>query len=263
MRISPRWNENRDVTEAMRTKESAHDYRYFPEPDLPPFTADAAFLASVEASLVELPEARVRRFVGTFGLPEAQAEFLCEEKPLADFFEESVRLGADPQPAALWLAADVRKHLNRLGTTIGTGPLTPARFAQLLALLASRRIHGRIAKAVLDAVFAEDKDPAAIIAEKGWEQITDRREVGRHIDAVLAANVRVVETIRGGDSRPVSFLVGEIMRATSGRADPGLVQELVRRLSAAAPTPRAAAARTPPPSATTGAAAPPACVPPR
>jgi aspartyl-tRNA(Asn)/glutamyl-tRNA(Gln) amidotransferase subunit B len=140
----------------------------------------------------------------------------------------SVRLGADPQSAALWLAADVRKHLNRLGTTIGTGPLTPARFAQLLALLASRRIHGRIAKAVLDAVFAEDKDPEAIIAEKGWEQITDRREVGRHIDAVLAANAGVVETIRGGDARPVSFLVGEIMRATSGRADPGLVQELVR-----------------------------------
>ncbi len=222
------WNENRDVTEAMRTKESAHDYRYFPEPDLPPFTADAAFLASVEASLVELPEARVHRFVATLGLPEAQAEFLCEEKPLADFFEESVRLGADPQSAALWLAADVRKHLNRLGTTIGTGPLTPARFAQLLALLASRRIHGRIAKAVLDAVFAEDKDPEAIITEKGWEQITDRREVGRHIDAVLAANAVVVETIRGGDARPVAFLVGEIMRATSGRADPGLVQELVR-----------------------------------
>jgi aspartyl-tRNA(Asn)/glutamyl-tRNA(Gln) amidotransferase subunit B len=222
------WNENRDVTEGMRTKESAHDYRYFPEPDLPPFTADAAFLASVEASLVELPEARVRRFVATLVLPEATAEFLCEEKPLADFFEESVRLGADPQSAALWLAADVRKHLNRLGTTIGTGPLTAARFAQLLALLASRRIHGRIAKAVLDAVFAEDKDPEAIIAEKGWEQITDRREVGRHIDAVLAANPGVVETIRRGDARPVAFLVGEIMRATSGRADPGLVQELVR-----------------------------------
>jgi aspartyl-tRNA(Asn)/glutamyl-tRNA(Gln) amidotransferase subunit B len=222
------WNENRDVTEGMRTKESAHDYRYFPEPDLPPFTADDAFLAAVEASLVELPEARARRFVVSFGLAEAQALFLCEEKALADFFEESVRLGADPQAAVLWLAADVRKHLNRLGAAIGSGPLTPARFAQLLALLASRRIHGRIAKAVLEAVFAEDKDPERIIAEKGWEQITDRREVGRHVDAVLAANPGVVASIRGGDARPVAFLVGEIMRVTSGRADPGLVQELVR-----------------------------------
>jgi aspartyl-tRNA(Asn)/glutamyl-tRNA(Gln) amidotransferase subunit B len=222
------WNENRDATEGMRTKESAHDYRYFPEPDLPPFTADAAFLASVEASLVELPGPRARRFAASFGLAEAQTDFLCEEKSLADFFEESVRLGADPQSAALWLAADVRKHLNRLGTSIGTGPLTPARFAQLLAMLASRRIHGRIAKAVLEAVFAEGKDPERIIAERGWEQITDRREVGRHVDAVLAANAGVVETIRRGDARPVAFLVGEIMRATSGRADPGLVQELVR-----------------------------------
>jgi aspartyl-tRNA(Asn)/glutamyl-tRNA(Gln) amidotransferase subunit B len=222
------WNENRDVTEGMRTKESAYDYRYFPEPDLPPFTADASFLASVEALLVELPRDRARQFVASYGLPEAQADFLCEEKALADFFEESVHLGADPQSAALWLAADVRKHLNRLGTSIDAGPLTSARFAELLSLLASHRIHGRIAKAVLDAVFAEDKDPVAIIAEKGWEQITDRREVGRHVDAVLAANPGVVETIRGGDARPVAFLVGEIMRVTSGRADPGLVQELVR-----------------------------------
>ncbi len=222
------WNENRDCTEGMRIKESSQDYRYFPEPDLPPFTADAPFIAGVEEALVELPEARRRRFTDQYQLSEPQAAFLCEERELADYFEQAVRRGAEPQASATWLAADVRKVLNRTGGSIGKTPLTPARFAELLGLLGSHRIHGRIAKAVLDAVFEEDKDPAAIIRERGWEQITDRSALLPHVDAVIGANPRVVETVRGGDARPAAFLVGEVMRATSGRAEPGLVQELVR-----------------------------------
>jgi aspartyl-tRNA(Asn)/glutamyl-tRNA(Gln) amidotransferase subunit B len=222
------WNENRDCTEAMRVKESAHDYRYFPEPDLPPFTADPAFLAEVEAALVELPEARRRRFAEQYQLSEAQAAFVCEERELADFFEQTVRHGAEGQAVATWLAADVRKVLNRLGRPLAETPLTPKRLAELLALLAARRIHGRIAKAVLDAVFEEGKDPSAIIRERGWEQITDRAALLPHVDAALGAHPKVVEAVRGGDARPAAYLVGEVMRATSGRAEPGLVQELVR-----------------------------------
>jgi aspartyl-tRNA(Asn)/glutamyl-tRNA(Gln) amidotransferase subunit B len=164
------WNENRDVTESMRTKESSSDYRYFPEPDLPPFVPDAAFLARIEAAQVELPEDRKRRFMQAFGLSEEQADFLCEEKATADYYERTLSLGAEPRSAALWLASDVKKHVNRSGVALAAGPLTPERLAQLLTLLAEKRIHGKIAKAVLDAVFAEQKDPLAIIREKGWEQ---------------------------------------------------------------------------------------------
>jgi aspartyl-tRNA(Asn)/glutamyl-tRNA(Gln) amidotransferase subunit B len=223
------WNENRDVTESMRIKESSSDYRYFPEPDLPPFAPDKAFLRHVEDSLVELPEARIRRLIDSFDLSEEQADFLCDEKSTADYYEETVRRGADPRSAALWLASDVKKHLNRAGVTLSESPLTPARFAELLSLLAAKRIHGKIAKSVLDSVFAEDKDPLAIIREKGWEQITDPAVLGGYLEKVLQANAAAVAAIKAGDHRPTTFLIGEMMRETSGRADPALVQALVKQ----------------------------------
>ncbi|HUI72839.1 MAG TPA: Asp-tRNA(Asn)/Glu-tRNA(Gln) amidotransferase subunit GatB [Spirochaetia bacterium] len=223
------WNENRDVTEGMRTKESSSDYRYFPEPDLPPFVPDEAFLARIDASLVELPQARRTRFLEQFHLSEEQADFLCDERATADYFEETVRLGADPQSAALWLAADVKKHLNRTGSSLSGGPLSPGRLAELLGLMAAKRIHGKIAKAVLEKVFEENKDPLAIIQEKGWEQITDPTALGVHVDAVMKANPSIVASIRAGDSRLITFLIGEIMKKTSGRAEPELVQGIVRK----------------------------------
>jgi len=222
------WNENRDVTESMRTKETSSDYRYFPEPDLPPFAPDAAFLAAVEKSLVELPHARRQRFLETFQLTEEQADFLCEEKATADYFEKVISLGAEPRSAALWLASDVKKLLNRTGTSLAESPLSPERLAAMLTLLAQKRIHGRIAKAVVETVFAENKDPLQIIQEKGWEQITDPQVLSRTIEKVMAANASAVASIRAGDNRPTTFLVGEIMRETSGRADPALVQSLVK-----------------------------------
>jgi aspartyl-tRNA(Asn)/glutamyl-tRNA(Gln) amidotransferase subunit B len=222
------WNENRDVTESMRSKESSSDYRYFPEPDLPPFAPDKAFLQSVEESLVELPEPRKARFMEAYQLSEEQADFLCEEKPTADYFEEAVRLGAEPRSAALWLASDVKKVLNRTGAALADSPLTPARLAEMLTLLAQKKIHGRIAKAVLDAVFSEHKDPAEIIREKGWEQITDPAVLGGYMEKVMAAHPAAVASIRAGDNKPTTFLIGEIMKETSGRADPALVQALVK-----------------------------------
>ena len=165
----------------------------------------------------------------TLGLSEDQADFLCEERATADFFEAAVARGADAHSAALWLASDVKKHLNRTGLSLAQCPLTPSRLAELLTLLAGKRIHGKIAKAVLDAVFAEDKDPLVIIKEKGWEQITDPALLAAAMAKVLAANPAAVASIRAGDSRPTTFLIGEIMKATSGRADPALVQALVKQ----------------------------------
>ncbi|MCG8479341.1 MAG: Asp-tRNA(Asn)/Glu-tRNA(Gln) amidotransferase subunit GatB [Spirochaetales bacterium] len=221
------WNENRDLTESMRTKESSHDYRYFPEPDLPHFRTSEAFLAEGEGRLVELPAARRARFVREYGLGAAQADFLCDEKAGADFFESTVAAGAEAEQVAIWLAGDVRKQLNRRAETLEAAALTPKRLADLLHMLADGTIHGKIAKQVLELVFEEDKDPAAIIRERGWEQITDRDELGRIVDEVLSSNPRAAEQIAGGDTKPVGFLVGRIMKATSGRADPHVVQTIL------------------------------------
>jgi len=230
------WNENRDVSESMRVKESSNDYRYFPEPDLPPFRTDAAFLESVEASLVELPRARVARFVEQYGLSEAQAEFLCAERPEADYFEEVVAAGqpagCDAGTVAVWLMGDVQKQLNRDGIALVDSPLTAARLAQLLTLLAEGRIHGKLAKQTLSAVFEADQDPEQIIADRGWEQITDRSRIESIVDAVIANHPEAVAQIKDGDARPHGFLVGQVMKASSGRADPAVVQDILRgRLS--------------------------------
>ncbi len=222
------WNENRDISEAMRTKEEANDYRYFPDPDLPPFTADEAFLSAVDDSLVELPPIRKERMIRDYGLLESQAEFLCDEKDRADFFEETIHRGAEPTQVASWMGSDVAKLLNRTGSDLTSSPLTPARLAALLGLLQERRIHGKIAKQVLEAVFDEDKSPEMIIDEKGWEQITDRNRLGQIVDQVIEANPKAVDSIREGDVKPMGFLVGQVMKATSGRAEPQLVQEILK-----------------------------------
>jgi len=216
------------VTEGMRSKESAFDYRYFPEPDLPPFRPGPEFLASVEQALVELPHLRRQRLSAELGLSEAQADFLCEEKEPAAYFERAVALGADPQAAAAWLASDVQKILKREGQTLAGCPLSPERLAELLELIGSRRIHGRIAKQVLEVVFEEDKPPGEIIAQRGWEQIVGRDQLEPLLEAVLAQNPRPAEQLAGGDSKPLSFLIGAVMKTTSGRADPAVVKALLQ-----------------------------------
>ena len=221
------WNENRDVSESMRVKEASNDYRFFPEPDLPPFRTTPEFLERVESALVELPRLRTPRFAQDYALTEAQAEFLCEERAVADWFEEAVRLGAGAAAAAIWLMGDVQKLLNRTGVKLESSPLTPARFAALLALLDAGRIHGKLAKQTLEAVFSDNADPERIIADRGWEQISDPAEIGRMVDEILTRHPQAVEQIRQGDARPRGFLVGQVMQASSGRADPELVQRLL------------------------------------
>ncbi|MGM0675072.1 MAG: Asp-tRNA(Asn)/Glu-tRNA(Gln) amidotransferase subunit GatB [Spirochaetota bacterium] len=223
------WNENRDVTETMRVKESANDYRYFPEPDLPPFHATEAFLETVEQGLVELPVARRERFMQTYGLSSSQADFICEERPVADYFEEAVGLGADPLSAASWLATDVQKELNREEVELTESALSAERFASLLMLLAEHRIHGKIAKQTLRAVFREDKDPETIIEENGWEQITDSTVLKGYVDKAIEDNPHAVGEIRAGNAKPMGFLVGQIMKATNGRAEPQRLNALLRQ----------------------------------
>ncbi len=223
------WNENRDLTISMRVKESENDYRYFPDPDLPPFRPTREFLEEVEKALVELPDIRVKRFIKQYGLTKSQADFLCDEKHTADFYEETVKLGADSNKTALWLASDVQKMLNRFNIELKHSPLTPTRLYELLHLLDTKRIHGRIAKQVLEKIFEENKNPTEIIRENNWEQITDPKEIEKIVREVMEENPESVKQIKNGDTKPMGFLIGQIMKKTSGRAEPGIVQNVLRK----------------------------------
>lgn len=222
------WDEQQGVTEVMRRKESAHDYRYFPEPDLPPFLTSEGFLTEVEDSLVELPVAKRRRFGEQYALSETLVDFLCDEKPIADFFERTVDFGAQPQQVAVWLSGDIRKILNRENVTLDRSPFTPERLSELITLVSEGKISGRIAKDVVELVFSEDKSPAAVVAEQGWEQVADSGSIEPMVDRVIEEQQKAVEQIVSGDVKPIGFLVGQVMKASSGKADPKLVQKLLR-----------------------------------
>lgn len=219
------WNENRDQTESMRTKENANDYRYFPDPDLPVFYADEAFLQEVEEFQIELPLLRRERYRREYSLSEAQANFLCEEKPLADYFEACVGMGADPLQAATWLGSDVQKELNRNPGDLDSSPLSPRRLVEILSLLQSKRIHGRIAKQVLAAVFKEDNDPEAIIKKNNWEQITSPDEITALVQAVMEENPQALQDPKADSEKMLKFFMGKVMKKSSGRVEPRLLQE--------------------------------------
>jgi aspartyl-tRNA(Asn)/glutamyl-tRNA(Gln) amidotransferase subunit B len=228
------WNENRDQTEPMRTKENAQDYRFFPEPDLPVFSPDPAFLASVEASLVELPQERIRRVEAEYGLPAEQAELICDEKAEADYFEaalgEAEKLGLKKHDAVgritHWLLSDIRHILNREGIAIGSLKLNPRRLASLAALTASGRLSGKNAKQALEAVIAEDRDPEEIVRDRGWERLSDPAQIARVVQAVHQAEALVFAEIRAANPKRrrtlTAYLVGKVLERTGGRADPGI-----------------------------------------
>ena len=201
------WDEERSVTESMRTKEQAHDYRYFPEPDLPPFRPDRDFLDKVEKAQVELPLSRKRRLVEEFGLSEDQAEYIVEEKPAADYFEQVVGLGADAATAAKWIMGNVAKELNQhemskadLGSE--NCNLSAERLTNLLKMLAENKIHGKIAAQTLSAVFNENKDPDVIVKEKGWDSAADEGDLEKIVQQIIEENPKAAEQIKGGDQKP-------------------------------------------------------------
>ncbi|MCY4377554.1 MAG: Asp-tRNA(Asn)/Glu-tRNA(Gln) amidotransferase subunit GatB [Spirochaetaceae bacterium] len=222
------WNENRDVTTPMRVKESDSDYRYFPEPDLPPLRPDASFLESVDAAQVELPMALRDRLAAEHGLSGAQAEFLSEERATAELFERAVAAGADAQQAARWLAGDVRRLLNRTGMTLAQSPLSAARLGELLELIDTGAISGKIAKGVLESVLADDLAPAEVVERQGLRLIADEAELGGYVDAAIAAFPEAAAQMRQGDGRPVGFLIGEVMKRTGGRAAPEPLRRMLQ-----------------------------------
>ncbi|MDA3852345.1 MAG: Asp-tRNA(Asn)/Glu-tRNA(Gln) amidotransferase subunit GatB [Spirochaetaceae bacterium] len=221
------WNENRDQTEVMRTKEEAEDYRYFPEPDLPIFRPDQTFFDLVESGLVELPLTRKHRMMEEYKLSADQAEYIHDDLYLADYFEEAVKLGGDSVQLFAWLSSDVKKLLNRENLSLQDSPLTASWLTELLELISSEAISGKIAKKVLDFVFSDKKSPKTIVEEKGMSQVSDPAVLTAAVDKVMAANPDVVEAIKGGDNKQRGFLMGQLMKETGGKAAPVPLQKIL------------------------------------
>jgi aspartyl-tRNA(Asn)/glutamyl-tRNA(Gln) amidotransferase subunit B len=218
----------RGVTRPMRSKEEAHDYRYFPDPDLLPLVLDPDWVTRLRAELPELPDAKKARFMAQHGLTAEDAAVLVAERETAQFYEQVAR-GGDPKTAANWVMGDLFGALNRLGLGIERSPVSPQQMGALIDLIAEGTISGRLAKEVFAEMVASGTDPAAIVEAKGLRQVTDAGAIAAAIDAVLAANVDKVGQYRAGRDKLYGFFVGQVMRATQGKANPALVNELLKK----------------------------------
>ncbi|MCH5586524.1 Asp-tRNA(Asn)/Glu-tRNA(Gln) amidotransferase subunit GatB [Shimazuella sp. AN120528] len=224
-----RWSEEQNTIKIMRSKEEAHDYRYFPEPDLVSLHIDEAWKQAIQAELPELPDQRIAKYKSEFGLPAYDAGVLTSTRALADFFEDTVAKGADPKLAANWLLSEVLGFLNNQGLELKDTLLTSAHLAEMITLIQKGTISSKIAKDVLKEVLVTGKKPAAIVEEKGWVQISDEGAIKAAVVEVLDANPKIVEELKSGRDKVIGFLVGQVMKATKGKANPQLVNQLIRQ----------------------------------
>ena len=218
---------NSGVTRSMRGKEEAHDYRYFPDPDLVPLVISNDWVEDVRLSLPELPEAKRSRYLTELGLTDYDAEVLTASRELADFFEACLAAGSPAKSAANWVMGEVTRKLNDEGKGIADSPVTPLLLTALLKLIEAGTISGKIAKTVFDEMWSTGKEPTVIVEEKGLVQVSDTGEIERIIDEVMAANQGQVEEYRSGKEKVFGFFVGQVMRASKGKANPALVNELL------------------------------------
>jgi aspartyl-tRNA(Asn)/glutamyl-tRNA(Gln) amidotransferase subunit B len=222
------FDSGRGVTRSMRSKEDAHDYRYFPDPDLLPLVLEEDWIAALKATLPELPDAKRARFMQLYGLTPYDAAVLVAEKATADFYE-TVAQGRDPKIAANWVTGDFFAALNRLGRSIEDPPVTAAALGGLLDLIADNTINGRIAKDVFEAMVETGKDAATIVDEKGLRQVTDIGAIDAAVDRILAANPDKVAEYRSGKDKLFGFFVGQTMKVMAGKGNPALVNETLKR----------------------------------
>ena len=224
------WDVERALTEAMRSKEEAHDYRYFPDPDLPQLKVSPAWIAEIAQVLPELPLAKRDRFLADYGLSEVDAETLTQSKSLAEFFEAAVKLyKKDPKKVANWIQTELLRELNQEGIEITAAKITPSHLAELLQLIDAGTISGKIAKEIFVKVYQSGRNPKAIVAEAGVQQVSDAGTLEPIIAELIAAHPKEVERYRGGQAQLIGFFVGQLMQATHGQANPKLVNELLRK----------------------------------
>jgi aspartyl-tRNA(Asn)/glutamyl-tRNA(Gln) amidotransferase subunit B len=224
------YDPDRGETRSMRSKEEANDYRYFPDPDLLPLAIDAATIEAVRATLPELPDEKAARFARDHGLSEYDAGVLTASRETAEYYESVVRsLGGNPKLAANWVMGELSGALNRDGLDVVQSRIDAAGLAGLLARIADDTISGKIAKEVFEAMWTEGRDADAIIEAKGLKQITDTSAIERAIDEVMAKNPQQLADYRGGKDKLFGFFVGQVMKATQGKANPAQLNELLKR----------------------------------
>ncbi|HET9724872.1 MAG TPA: Asp-tRNA(Asn)/Glu-tRNA(Gln) amidotransferase subunit GatB [Actinomycetota bacterium] len=226
------WDEDGGATHTLRSKEEAFDYRYFPEPDLPPLEPDAAWVEEIRASLPELPAAKRSRYVRELGLKPEQALLLADTSAHAAFFEQTLALGADPRAAANWITQDLAGLANRAHVELPEARVTPAHVADLVRLVADGTVSATGAKQVLEVAFETGEPAEAIVEDRGLRQVTDTSALEAWVDEAIAGNPGPVEQFRGGKEGVLGFLVGQVMKRSGGSANPKVVNELLReRLS--------------------------------
>ncbi|PWK14811.1 Asp-tRNA(Asn)/Glu-tRNA(Gln) amidotransferase subunit GatB [Tumebacillus permanentifrigoris] len=222
-----RWDDAASKTVVMRSKEDAHDYRYFTEPDLVQLEIDDAWIASVRATIPELPAERKARYISEFSLPSHDVEVLTASKRVAEFFEASVATGADAKTVSNWIMGDVLGYLNSNNLEITDVPVKPEQLGAMIKMIEEGQISNKIAKDVFKDMLQTGKDPQAIVAEKGLVQISDEGELLKIIGEVIANNPKSVEDYKAGKERALGALVGQVMKATKGKGNPGLVNKLI------------------------------------
>jgi aspartyl-tRNA(Asn)/glutamyl-tRNA(Gln) amidotransferase subunit B len=224
------WDVAAGRTVSMRSKEEAHDYRYFPEPDVPPLAIDAAWIASIRASMPELPEARRARFIEQYALPEYDAAVLTQSPALGRYFERTAAAAGNAKSASNWIMGDVLRKTNELGIGIEEIPLDPAALAGLIRLIDLGTITGPIAKEVFEKMWGSGRAAADIVAAEGLARIDDTSAVEAAVRDVVAANAAAVAQYRAGKQQTFGFLVGQVMKATRGKANPAVVNQLMRTI---------------------------------
>ncbi len=222
------WDHARGATRTMRSKEDAHDYRYFPDPDLLPLVLDAAWVEKIRAGLPELPDAKKSRFVSEYGLSPYDADHLSAEPATADFYEAVAR-GRDGKMAANWVLGELFALLNRSSVGIESSPLSATALGELIDLIGDGTISGTIAKEVFLKMVSSGKSASVIVDEDGLRQVSDEDQIGKLVDSVLAENSAKIAEYRAGKDRLLGFFVGQVMKATGGKAKPTLVNELLLR----------------------------------
>jgi aspartyl-tRNA(Asn)/glutamyl-tRNA(Gln) amidotransferase subunit B len=222
------WDANRSATRSMRSKEFAHDYRYFPEPDLVPLATTRAWIEAVRRTLPELPEARMQRFGAEYGLPEYDAGVLTSSKALADYYEACLKCYPQPKVVSNWMMGELLRMLNRDGIEVEESRLTPQYLAELLKLIDDGIISSSMAKSVFEAMYETGKSAPDIVQEKGLRQISDEHALVATIEQVIADNPQEVTEFRAGRDKLLSFFMGQVMKATQGKANPQAVNKLLR-----------------------------------
>jgi len=223
------WDTDQSITVSMRGKEEAHDYRYFPDPDLVPLRIDGKWIEEIQKSLPELPDQKKERFIRDYKIPEYDAEILTSTKALANYFEDCVHLFPESKTVSNWMMGDLLRELKRDEKELDQCRVTPKLLAEMLNMLKDGTISGKIAKDVFEEMYRTGEPPSRIVKEKGWVQILDTGEIERVIEKVIQANPKLVEDYQNGKDKVFGFLVGEAMKESKGKANPKLVNELLRK----------------------------------